>query len=79
MLITNLWAQMLKARSNVKQVHPSSSIIYKGFRPEIDSYSAFFDNKKLNHTDLEEVLRKMNITDVYICGIALDVCVGESR
>ena len=59
------------------QIHPNSTQIHKGTRPVIDSYSAFFDNKKLGHTELEEVLRRQNITDVFVCGIALDVCVGE--
>jgi len=60
-----------------QQVHPNATVVNKGTRSCIDSYSAFFDNKKLSCTELEEVLRGQNITDVYICGIALDVCVGE--
>ena len=53
-------------------------IIKKGSTSYIDSYSAFFDNGKLQHTELEELIRKKEISDVYICGIAYDVCVGES-
>ena len=51
--------------------------MYKGTNPDIDSYSAFFDNKKLSHTDMEEFLRNRGVTDVFVCGIAYDVCVGE--
>ena len=59
------------------QVHPDGTIVKKGLTPYIDSYSAFFDNKKLNHTELEGLIRNKLITDVYVCGIAYDVCVGE--
>ena len=54
-------------------------MIKKGVTPYIDSYSAFFDNNKLKHTELEELIRGKDVTDVYVCGIAYDVCVGESR
>lgn len=60
------------------QVPSGASIIYKGSNPDIDSYSAFFDNGKLSHTEMEEFLRSHGVTDTYICGIAYDVCVGES-
>lgn len=52
--------------------------IYKGTNPEVDSYSAFWDNKKLAKTTLKSQLDDKNITDVYICGIAYDVCVGAT-
>ena len=54
-------------------------MIKKGVTPYIDSYSAFFDNNKLKHTELEELIRGKDVTDVYVCGIAYDVCVGESQ
>ena len=50
--------------------------IYKGTHPDIDSYSAFWDNNKLNQTNLYHELSSRNITDVFVCGIAYDVCVG---
>ena len=53
--------------------------INKGINPEIDSYSAFWDNKKMSQTSLVSELTKRNITDVYVCGIAYDVCVGEYK
>ncbi len=59
------------------KVHPQAFIVHKGINPVIDSYSAFFDNKKLSHTEMEAYLRSKNITDVYVCGIAYDVCVGK--
>lgn len=51
--------------------------IYKGTNPEVDSYSAFWDNSKLTDTKLAAQLRMRNITDVYVCGVAYDVCVGR--
>lgn len=50
--------------------------IYKGTNPEVDSYSAFWDNQKLTDTKLEAQLRAKNVTDVFVCGVAYDVCVG---
>ena len=59
------------------QVHPKGRVVYKGVNPNIDSYSAFFDNSKLGKTCLEELIRNEGCTDVFVCGIATDVCVGE--
>ena len=59
------------------QVHPKGRVIYKGVNPNLDSYSAFFDNSKLGKTCLEELIRNEGCTDVYVCGIATDVCVGR--
>ncbi|CAH0545751.1 unnamed protein product [Brassicogethes aeneus] len=52
--------------------------IKKGVNSEIDSYSAFWDNKKHSATDLSKYLKKFNITDLYVCGLAYDVCVGST-
>ena len=52
-------------------------MVKKGYNPDIDSYSAFFDNKKLGHTEMEAVLRNNGVTDCFVCGIAYDVCVGQ--
>ena len=61
------------------KVHPKARVVYKGVNPAIDSYSAFFDNAKLGKTCLEELIRDEGCTDVYVCGIATDVCVGMMR
>jgi nicotinamidase/pyrazinamidase len=49
--------------------------VYKGTNPEIDSYSAFWDNMKLSKTSLDSQLRDRLVTDVYVVGLATDVCV----
>lgn len=51
--------------------------VYKGTNPEVDSYSVFWDNKKLSDTSLNSQLKQKGITDVYVCGLAYDVCVGK--
>lgn len=51
------------------------NIIYKGTDENIDSYSAFFDNKRLKKTELENFLNKKNIDTLYIMGLATDYCV----
>ena len=58
------------------QVHPRGKVVHKGINPNIDSYSAFFDNAKLGKTALEEMIREEDVSDVFVCGIATDVCVG---
>ncbi|XP_077300324.1 nicotinamide amidase [Arctopsyche grandis] len=52
--------------------------VYKGTNPEVDSYSVFWDNKKMTDTTLSSQLRMKNATDIYICGLAYDVCVGAT-
>jgi nicotinamidase/pyrazinamidase len=53
-------------------------IIRKGFRPQIDSYSAFFENDKTTPTGLEGYLRTRGIDTVTIVGLATDFCVAYS-
>lgn len=60
------------------KVHPNGQVIKKGVLPDIDSYSAFFDNQKLSKTALEEIIKKEVVSDVYVCGIATDVCVAST-
>ena len=57
-------------------MHPLATIIKKGYKADIDSYSAFSDPHKLVITELESILRDQGVTDVYICGLATDYCVG---
>jgi nicotinamidase/pyrazinamidase len=53
-------------------------IIRKGFRPQIDSYSAFFENDKTTPTGLEGYLRTRDLDTVTIVGLATDFCVAYS-
>ena len=53
-------------------------IIRKGFRPQIDSYSAFFENDKTTATGLEGYLHTRGLDTVTIVGLATDFCVAYS-
>jgi nicotinamidase/pyrazinamidase len=50
-------------------------VFVKGTDPEIDSYSGFFDNGHRKATGLGDYLKDKGVTEVYILGLALDVCV----
>lgn len=53
-------------------------VIRKGFRPELDSYSAFTENDRTTTTGLAAALREKGIKRLYFCGIATDFCVAWS-
>ena len=53
-------------------------ILRKGFRPEIDSYSVFFENDRTTPTGLAGYLRERGLTRVFLAGLAYDFCVGYS-
>ena len=56
----------------------ANTIIRKGFRREIDSYSAFWENDRVTSTGLEGNLKSLGIKRVFVCGLALDFCVAFS-
>ncbi len=53
-------------------------VIRKGFRPHIDSYSAFFENDQSTPTGLGGYFSERGIRTVTMCGLATDFCVGLS-
>lgn len=53
-------------------------VIRKGFRPAIDSYSAFFENDRATPTGLAGYLRERGISDLTLVGLATDFCVAYS-
>ncbi len=53
-------------------------IVRKGFRREIDSYSAFLENDRETPTGLAGYLRERGLKRVFLAGLALDYCVGSS-
>jgi len=56
-------------------VDRAQMIVRKGFHPDIDSYSAFFENDHTTPTGLEGYLRARGISRVTCVGLALDFCV----
>jgi len=59
-------------------VEPADLILRKGFRPEIDSYSAFFENDQTTPTGLEGYLRTRGVNKITLAGLATDFCVAWS-
>lgn len=52
-----------------------AAIFRKGMNIEIDSYSGFYDNGHLKSTGLAGYLKELKAKDLYICGLAADICV----
>ena len=79
-----LWPDHCVQNSHGAEFHPelntasAQSIIRKGFRHEIDSYSAFFENDGETVTGLEGWLISKQIKNVYLAGLATDYCVAYS-
>jgi nicotinamidase/pyrazinamidase len=57
---------------DVKQIE---QVVTKGEDPGIDSYSGFFDNGHQSKTGLDAWLKARSVTDIYLVGLAQDVCV----
>lgn len=50
-------------------------IFQKGTDRRIDSYSGFYDNGHRRATGLGDYLKEAGVTEVYVLGLATDVCV----
>jgi nicotinamidase/pyrazinamidase len=76
-----LWPDHCVQGSKGAQFHerlnldPVQLIIRKGFRPNLDSYSALFENDRTTPTGLDGYLRGLGVTAVLIGGLATDYCV----
>jgi nicotinamidase/pyrazinamidase len=53
-------------------------VVRKGFRPEIDSYSAFYENDRRTPTGLAGYLHERGFRRLVVAGLALDFCVRYS-
>ena len=79
-----LWPRHCVINSPGAAFHPALAvdvadvIIRKGYRPEIDSYSAFFENDHRTRTGLEGYLRERGLMVVDFVGLAHDFCVAWS-
>lgn len=79
-----LWPDHCVIGSEGAAFHPglqgdkADLILRKGFRREVDSYSAFFENDQSTPTGLEGYLKSRNVDTVVICGLATDFCVNFS-
>lgn len=50
-------------------------IVSKGFTPDTNQYSAFEGIHLPSGMVLEAILRKLNVREVFVCGLATDYCV----
>jgi nicotinamidase/pyrazinamidase len=79
-----LWHDHGIAGTASAAIHPAidqtriEAIIRKGFRPALDSYSAFFENDRQTPTGLEVWLRQRGLSRLFLCGLATDFCVAWS-
>lgn len=79
-----LWPDHCTWESAGAAFHPgldipqAALVIRKGFRPEIDSYSAFFENDRKTPTGLLGYLRERQLTRIVCVGLAFDYCVRYS-
>ncbi len=53
-------------------------VVRKGYRPGVDSYSAFVEADRRTSTGLAAWLREMGLRRLWFCGLATDFCVGWS-
>jgi len=54
---------------------PVNLVLRKGFRPSLDSYSAFFENDRRTSTGLDGFLKVLFVDTVVLGGLATDYCV----
>ena len=79
-----LWPDHCVQGTRGAEFHPDLNltraelILRKGFRTEIDSYSAFFENDRTTPTGLNAYLRERGLGRVFLAGLAYDYCVGYS-
>lgn len=79
-----LWPEHCLQGSPGAQIHPDLDIphveliLRKGFRPGVDSYSAFTENDKTTPTGLAGYLRERQFDRLFFAGVAYDFCVGFS-
>jgi nicotinamidase/pyrazinamidase len=79
-----LWPDHCVQGSKGAEFHPglvlprAELILRKGFRPRIDSYSAFFENDRVTPTGLAGYLEERDLMRVFLAGLAYDFCVGYS-
>lgn len=56
-------------------VPPDATIVRKGVRQHVDSYSAFLENDRTTSVGLDRVLREADARQIVLAGLATDVCV----
>lgn len=79
-----VWPDHCVQNTRGAELHPGLSILHaefilrKGFRVDIDSYSAFLENDHVTDTGLAGYLRERGLKRLFLCGLAYDFCVRFS-
>lgn len=73
--IQGLWGSNFHPALRLPQ---ATLVLRKGFRAQIDSYSAFFENDRTTTTGLIGYLRELGLTRIFLAGLAYDYCVAYS-
>ncbi len=79
-----LWPDHCVQNTSGAALHPALDvphaelILRKGFRKDIDSYSAFLENDHFTPTGLAGYLRERGLKRLFLCGLAYDFCVRHS-
>lgn len=80
----SLWPDHTLQETSGADLHPdlylprAGLIVRKGFRKDVDSYSAFLENDHRTSTGLAGYLHDRGLSRLYLCGLAWDYCVGFS-
>jgi nicotinamidase/pyrazinamidase len=79
--VQTLWPEHCVQGTRGAAFHPALAVphaelvLRKGFRPAIDSYSAFRENDRQTPTGLAAYLRERGLSRLTVCGLATDFCV----
>lgn len=79
-----LWPDHCVQQTPGAALHPALQLdhlellLRKGFRTNIDSYSAFLENDRVTPTGLAGYLRERGLKRLFFAGLAFDYCVGAS-
>jgi nicotinamidase/pyrazinamidase len=82
--LQTLWPDHCLQHTPGAALHPALDIphaeliLRKGFRREIDSYSAFLENDHVTPTGLAGYLRERGLSRLFLAGLAYDFCVRFS-
>ncbi len=75
-----LWTDHCVQGTKGAEFHPdldtryAETIIRKGYRKQVDSYSGFLENDHETETGLDGYLRGRGVKRIFVCGLAADYC-----
>jgi nicotinamidase/pyrazinamidase len=76
-----MWPDHCVENTHGAAFHPAleipiaSTVVRKGMRREIDSYSAFLENDRRTPVGLDALLREAGVGEIVLAGLATDFCV----